>query len=76
MTQWQDTDAICTRCNGLGCERRQITHPEANVAGWLREELWPSNWWRRPCEACAGTGFRPMGQSVPIVPLHPPSTTP
>jgi hypothetical protein len=66
MTQWQDTDAICTRCDALGRERMLVTHPAMNVAGWHCDG-YPSKWYWRPCEACAGTGYRPKGQSVPLV---------
>lgn len=60
---------ICPTCDGLGQERRQITHPMANVAGWWREGAWPSNWWRRTCRHCAGDGFvDPPRASVPLVP--------
>lgn len=61
-------ELICTVCDGLGQERREITHPATNVAGWHREGPYPSNWYRRRCEKCEGTGFveapRP---SVPLV---------
>ena len=58
---------ICPTCDGLGSERRQITHPESNVANWYREGEWPSKWWRRRCQHCAGEGFVP--EPVPSVPL-------
>lgn len=64
-----DDNAICTRCDGLGVERRRITHPMANVAGWTCEG-YPFDWWRRHCEACDGTGYRPRGSSVPLIPLE------
>ena len=63
---------ICTTCDGLGQERREITHPAANVAGWTREPA-PilSNWWRRQCKTCHGEGFvSERTTSVPIIPLR------
>ena len=57
---------ICTRCDGMGQERRKITHPADNVAGWTREAEWPCDWWRRTCERCNGEGFiESGGTSVP-----------
>lgn len=62
-------ELICTRCDGLGQERRNkaTMHPAQNVAGWHTEYHLPYYW--RPCEPCAGTGYRPSGVSVPGVPL-------
>lgn len=60
---------ICTTCDGLGQERRKITHPAANVSGWTREAR-PllSDWWRRRCEPCKGTGYVETNKSsVPSV---------
>ncbi len=62
----EDMELICTSCDGMGQERRKITHPAANVAGWWRESPM-SDWWRRPCARCNGTGFVPSGTSVPSV---------
>lgn len=47
---------ICTTCDGLGEERREITHLQANVYGWHREAL-QTNWYRRRCQSCKGEGF-------------------
>ena len=70
---------ICTTCNGLGQERRHITNPQANVYGWTRERTetpgFLSDWWRRRCEPCQGSGFTPvMKASVPAV--SPPEAKP
>lgn len=60
-------EMICTQCDGLGQERRRITHPMANVAGWWSESPL-SDWWRRPCKRCGGCGLvETGGQSVPSV---------
>lgn len=57
---------ICTRCDGMGQERRKITHPAANVYGWTPEPGYPLIWWRRTCERCNGEGFiESGGTSVP-----------
>lgn len=64
-----DNLRICTTCNGMGQERRQITNPHQNVYGWTREpQPILSDWYRRPCEPCYGTGYTPeMRSSVPAV---------
>lgn len=71
---------ICTTCDGLGQERRKITHPLANTHGWTREAPVVqkighfncgvlSPWWRRTCKTCNGDGFiESGGTSVPTVP--------
>jgi hypothetical protein len=58
---------VCTVCDGLGYERRCITHPMSNVAGWMRETS-ASDWWRRRCDRCDGSGFCDGSVSVPTVP--------
>ncbi len=61
---------ICTTCDGLGVERREITNPAQNVYGWLRCGD-GGGIYTRACERCNGTGFVTSGQSVPIVPDDP-----
>lgn len=61
-------ELICQTCDGLGQERRKITHPLANVYGWTPES-YECVWWRRQCKSCAGTGFVLSGTSVPTVSL-------
>lgn len=66
-----EMEIICTRCDGLGEERRATKdmHPMTNVAGWHRGPVnatgWQCDYYCRPCEVCDGTGFRPSGTSVP-----------
>lgn len=58
---------ICTVCDGLGQERRKITNPLANVAGWHRESSdYRNSWYRRRCERCGGSGY--IRGVVPVVP--------
>ena len=60
--------AICTTCDGLGEERKRVTHPAQNVYGW-RPESPTSTWWRRRCATCGGDGYVEAGKpSVPSVP--------
>lgn len=58
-------DLICIVCNGLGEERRQITHPMANIHGWQRCDAMGPSWYKRRCERCDGSGYVPSGTSVP-----------
>ena len=60
-------ELICTTCDGLGQERREIIDPQANVAGWTPEPGYPVRWWRRTCKRCNGTGYVPSGTSVPSI---------
>lgn len=62
-------ELICTTCDGLGEERwpKDRMQPWSNVAGW-HTKLDLSYYFRR-CKGCSGTGYRPSGVSVPIVPL-------
>ena len=74
-------ELICSRCDGLGEERRKLYSPEelfaagseftrhymgSNCAGW--DLQYGKDYMRRRCEVCDGTGFRPSGASVPSVP--------
>ena len=56
---------ICTTCDGSGQERRVITHPQANIAGWRFSGS--GHIYVRMCQRCNGEGFVPAGTSVPIV---------
>lgn len=64
-------ELICPKCDGLGQQRQRAAgmHPAQNVAGWYPHPVnsWPIEYYWRPCETCAGTGYRPSGQSVPLV---------
>ena len=60
-------ELICPTCDGLGQERREVTHPADNVYGWTPEPGFPLIWWRRTCERCSGAGYVPSGTSVPTI---------
>lgn len=64
MEEVTDDLRICTTCDGSGQERREITHPMANVATWHRVR---GNTYVRKCQRCNGEGFVPAGTSVPVV---------